>query len=180
MNEQELDRLLDAWQPPAPPASMRTRLQDRFPRRSPRRFRRSLRWLVLVAAGGITLAIAMEDTSRPFAHFYDTLVQTLETWRVTGIRNRIRQRDPRVFVDGQPAPPLEYSRAATLVVQVPEEGTYVITFLSRELRGWVEAGRIHHNVIEFQAGDRHVRIECNRTVVDSDRPVFVRRLQTAP
>jgi hypothetical protein len=44
-----------------------------------------------------------------------------------------------------------------------------------EPTGWVEAGRIHGNVIEFQAGSKQVRIECDRPIVDSDRPVFVMR-----
>ena len=39
------------------------------------------------------------------------------------------------------------------------------------LTGWVEAGRIHRNVIEFQAGSKQVRIECDKPIVDSDRGV---------
>jgi hypothetical protein len=30
-------------------------------------------------------------------------------------------------------------------------------------------------VIEFQAGGKQVRIECNQAIVDSDRPVFTMR-----
>jgi hypothetical protein len=59
-------------------------------------------------------------------------------------------------------------------VQVPGEGVYSITSYPRGLTGWVAAGHIHGSVIEFQAGGKQVRIECNRPIVDSDRPVFAR------
>ena len=62
-----------------------------------------------------------------------------------------------------------------MAVQVPGEGVYWITFFRRRLTGWVEAGRIHGSVIEFQADGKQVRIECSRPIVDSDRPVFVMR-----
>jgi hypothetical protein len=67
-------------------------------------------------------------------------------------------------------------------VQVPGEGVYsIISYPMRShradggLTGWVEAGRIHGNVIEFQAGGAQVRIECDKPIVDSDRPVFALR-----
>jgi len=33
------------------------------------------------------------------------------------------------------------------------------------------------NVIEFRTGGKQVRIECNKPIVDSDRPVFAIRRQ---
>jgi hypothetical protein len=69
-------------------------------------------------------------------------------------------------------------------VLVPGEGLYSITsFPVAERRadghatGWVEAGHIHGNVIEFRTGGKQVRIECNKPIVDSDRPVFAMRRQ---
>jgi len=59
---------------------------------------------------------------------------------------------------------------------VPGEGVYSIISIPG-LTGWVEAGHIHGNVIEFQAGGKQVRIECNRLLVDSDPPVFTKRRQ---
>ena len=85
-------------------------------------------------------------------------------------------------MDGLLVAPLEYGPAASMNVQVPEDGVYVITSypmpshrVDGGLTGWVEAGHIHGNVIEFQAGSKQVRVECNKPIVDSDRPVFVLR-----
>ena len=59
-------------------------------------------------------------------------------------------------------------------VQVPGEGEYLISLFDG-VKGFVEAGRVHGNVLEFQAGAKQVRIVCNRAIVDSDLPIFVRR-----
>jgi len=58
---------------------------------------------------------------------------------------------------------------------VPGDGVYSIIFYPAGLTGWVEAGRIRRDVIEFQAGGKQVRIECNRPIVDSEHPVFAMR-----
>jgi hypothetical protein len=99
----------------------------------------------------------------------------LEVRQASSVRNQVRESEPKVYVDGQLAAPLAYGPAATMVVQVPGEGVYSITSFRGPLTGWIEAGHIHGNLIEFQAGGKQVRIECNKTIVDSDRPVFVRR-----
>ena len=95
---------------------------------------------------------------------------------------QIRQSEPKVYVDGQLVAPLVYGPGASMNVKVPEDGVYVITSYPMPshradggLTGWAEAGRMHGNVIEFQAGCKQVRIECNKPIVDSDRPVFAMR-----
>lgn len=105
--------------------------------------------------------------------------------RVESIVAKIKQSDPKVYVDGSLMAPLEYGPAKTMNVLVPEEGLYSISlYRYTGLRtaggrptGWVEAGHIHGNEIEFRAGSKQVRIECNETIVDADRPVFARRLR---
>jgi hypothetical protein len=88
---------------------------------------------------------------------------------------RIRASAPKVYVDGQMTSPLEYGPAATMKVQVPGEGVYRFILFHRAPAGWIEAGQIHDNVIEFQAGGKQIRIECDKPLVDSARPVFIRR-----
>jgi hypothetical protein len=75
------------------------------------------------------------------------------------------------------AAPLEYGPAARIDVEVPGDGVYSVVFYSvvAGRAGWVRAGRIHGSVIEFPAGTRQVRIVCDQPIVDTDRPVFVRR-----
>jgi len=185
MNDSELDRLLDAWEAPAPPPSLREDLRARFPRGERRRFARPLRGALAIAAASAALAIALGQGGGDLSSFgpvrvlnqvYENLLAGFEAWRASSLVARIRQSDPRVYVDGQLVAPLEYGHAATINVHVPGEGVYsIISFPG--LTGWVEAGHIHGNVIEFQAGGKQVRIECNRPLVDSDRPVFARRRQ---
>lgn len=62
MNDAELDRLLDMWQPPEPPPSLREGLLARFPRGERRQFVRPLRWVLAIAIASIALALAW---SRP-------------------------------------------------------------------------------------------------------------------
>ena len=67
-------------------------------------------------------------------------------------------------------------------VQVPDDGVYSITTYpvpnlraDRQPTGFQLSGRIHLNRVEFQAGDKHVIIECNKPIVPSDVPLFVMR-----
>jgi hypothetical protein len=97
-------------------------------------------------------------------------------------RDQIRESQPKVYVNGQLVAPLQYGPAARMDVHVLGEGVFSITSYPMGshradggLTGWVEAGRIHGNVIEFQAGGKQVRIECDKPIVDSDRPVFAMR-----
>lgn len=191
MNETELDRLLDTWTAPAPPSSLREGLRARFPRAERRRFARPLGWVLAVTVASITLSIGMGQSGdnlrgfrliRMLNQLYENFQNGLEAWQSTSIVTQIRQSDPKVYVDGLLVAPLAYGPAASLNVQVPEDGVYVITSYPMPshqadgaLTGWAEAGRMHGNVIEFQAGSKQVRIECNKPIVDSDRPVFVLR-----
>jgi hypothetical protein len=184
MKDSELDRLLDSWQAPTPPRSLKDGLQKRLPLLPARSFTRPLRWAMLIAVGSVTLAIGMEQSGgnalnsrlvRVVNQVYENLLAGFEAWRASSLVAHIRQSSPQVYVDGQLAGSLEYGPAATMNVRVPDEGLYSIISYSRGLTGWVEAGRIHANMIEFRAGARQVRIECDRPIVASDLPVFVRR-----
>jgi hypothetical protein len=195
MNDTELDRLLDTWEPLAPPPSLREGVRARFPRAEPRRFARPLGWalvfVVVFVVASAALAIGMEQSeTNPWDfrlvsvvnRFYQHLAGAFETYRATYIRDQIRQSQPKVYLNGQLGAPLQYGPAASMDVQVPGDGVYSISSYPMrrhradgEPTGWVEAGRIHGNVIEFQAGSNQVRIECDKPIVDSDRPVFAMR-----
>ena len=184
MNDTELDRLLNAWEAPAPPPSLREGLQARFPRRERRSFVRPMKWVLVVAVASATLAIGVGQSGaerwdfhlvRALNRLYEGLVLGLEARRASATVARIRQAAPRVYVDGQLAPPLGYANASSLVVQIPGEGVYsVLLFHPPGLTGWDEAGHIHDHVIEFQVSGRQVRIDCDRAIVDSEAPVWVR------
>ncbi len=107
--------------------------------------------------------------------FFQGLTEGAEARRAASLVARVRRSEPKVYVDGQLAGPLEFDRAATMNVLVPGEGLYSITVYRPGVAGWVEAGRVHGNAIEFQAGRSHVRIECSQAIADSDSPVFARR-----
>jgi hypothetical protein len=190
VNDTELDRSLNTWSAPAPPESMRQRLRARFPRAERPGFARPLKWaLVGLCSLGLTIAIAQTGEShgdvvmRHLIFLYKHLVFPLEAHRAGFIREAIRQSQPKVYVDGQLAAALDYRGGESLWVQVPGgEGLYYVVLLfnpdlepSGQLTGFVEAGSSHGNVIEFQADGRQVRIECNRSIVDGERPVWVRR-----
>ncbi len=101
------------------------------------------------------------------------LIQSLEAWWTAGLAARVREADPKVYVNGELTAPPGYGPAATINVRVPGQGVYSITSFPG-LAGWTEAGHIHSSVIEFMAGGSQVRIECTRPIVNSDVPVFVR------
>src|SRR5208337_4084981 len=61
MNDSELDGLLESWEAPAPPASLREGLRARFPRAERRGFARPLRWALAIAVASATLGIGMEQ-----------------------------------------------------------------------------------------------------------------------
>lgn len=192
MNDTELDQLLDTWETPAPSSSLRQGLRARFPRPERPRFARPLGWVLVTAVASVTLAIGLGQSGenpwdfrivRFVNHLYQDSLEGLEAWQAPGRVARIRQSEPKVYVDGQLVAPLKYGPAATMDVQVPGDGVYAITSYPMPryradggLTGWVDAGHIHGNVIEFQAGSKLVRIECNKPIVIFDRPVFARRL----
>jgi len=191
MNDTDLDRLLDTWEAPAPPPSLREDVRGRFPRAEPRRFARPLGWVLVIVVASAALAIGMEQSEanpwdfqlvRVLNRLYEGFMEGLEARQAPYIRDQIRRSQPKVYVNGQLGAPLQYGPAAHMDVQVPGEGVYsIISYPMRShradggLTGWVEAGRIHGNVIEFQAGGAQVRIECDKPIVDSDHPVFALR-----
>ncbi len=189
MNDTELDRLLNTWEAPAPPESMRQRLKARFPRAERQGFARSLRWaLVGLCSLGLTIAIAQTGEShgdavmRHLNHIYEGLVMMVDSHRAAFVRNAMRQSEPKVYVDGHTGATLEYRGGASLWVHVPGDGVYIAIFVRyvdhfSQGRGLqlVEAGRVHDNVVEFQAAGKQFRIECNRSIIDGELPVFVSR-----
>lgn len=189
MNDHELDRVLNTWKAPEPPSSLREGLRDRFPRPERRSFIRPLRWGLAIAAASAALAIGTEklaESSWDLGELHVRMVRAVHHL-ITDFHNgfhahvsasivaRVRASDPKVYVNGQLAPPLEYGHAATMDVQVPGEGLYSIVVYPAQMHGWYDAGRAHDNVIEFQAGGKHVRIVCNKAIVDSERPVSAMR-----
>ena len=190
MNDTELDRLLDVWRPPEPPPSLREGLLARFPRVERRQFARPLRWVLAIAVTSIALALAMAQTGAGSSDFpllnvltrvYHGFLFNLEARQAPRTVARIRNADPKVYVDGQPAPPLQYASAASILVQVPGDSVYSIVIVNLRLMdpdslpgGWVE-GRAHGSVVEFQADSHQVRIECNQPIFETDRSVFARR-----
>jgi hypothetical protein len=186
MNDAELDRLLDTWKVPPPPASLRAGLKARFPRAEPRRFARPLRWILVLVTASATLAVGFEKRTsdlwdsglvRVLSQLSEGVIESFAVWRASALVNQIRESEPKVYVNGQLVAPLRYGHGASMDVQVPGEGVYSIITYPAGLSGWVEAGRIHGSMIEFQAGSKQVRIECNKPIVDFDRPVFALRRQ---
>lgn len=193
MNDDELDRLLNTWTAPAPTVSMRKGLRSKLPHREPRISARPLRWMVAIAVISVTLAVGATQISSNFLDsqlarviqpVYDRYADVvprgiwdligLDVLEETRIVARIRQSNPRVYVNGNFTAAPQYGPAATINVQVPGEGVYSITTHRGGVKGWVQAGRIHGDTIEFEAGRNQVRIECDKPVVGSDRPVFIR------
>jgi hypothetical protein len=184
MNDAELDRLLDTWKAPAPGPSLRAGLRDRFPRGETRTFGRPLRWVLAIVLVSAAVAIGMEQSggnpsdsglARFVDQFYLGVIQSIEVFETTAMMHRIRQSEPRLYVDGLPGAPLEYGHAGTLILRLPGSGVYSVNAYSRKLPGWEEVGRIQGSVIEFQLAGTQVRIECNRVIAEPDRPVFARR-----
>ena len=198
MNDTELDQLLDTWHAPAAPRSLRDGLRARFPPAERPGFVRPLRWALAIAFASIALAVvtlAIGQAAQsvdsygdlPVVRFvyrlYENFLQGREARRAERIVAKIRESEPKVYVDGRVISPLQFAPATTMDVLVPEEGVYSISlYRYMGLRtadgrptGWVEAGHVHANMIEFQAGNKQVRIVCNQPIVDSDRPVFAMR-----
>jgi hypothetical protein len=142
-----------------------------------------LRWLL---AGGLAVVavVATAQTGggspdNPFVRIvtdiYEHLAFAWEAHHATALAANIRHSDQKVYVDGAPAPPLQFRRSIGFILQVPGDDSYQVTFWSRGLRGWTEAGRIHGSTIEFQAGPHHVVVQCNVPLGGDDTPVMVRR-----
>ena len=192
MNDTELDQLLNTWEAPSPPQSLRDRLRARFPRAERTRFPRPLRWglVTLFASAALTFAVAQTgerhgDALMRAVHMHIRgLMMMVDAHRASFLVQEVRNAQPKVYVDGQPAPPLEYGHASSLRVQIPGDGTYSVIFFDVDSvhaaadgspSPWVKAGRVHDNLIEFEAGGRQVRIEFNGPLPTGGLPVYVRR-----
>lgn len=191
MNDRDLDRLLDLWEAPLPKRSLRDGLRSRFPRTERPGLSGPLRWAAAILLASVALAVALAGAVaiaqssdsladlpvvRTLNDLYQNFLQARQTGRAASIVSRIAESEPKVFVDGRSGAPLEFGPAATMNVRMPGEGMYSIALYPGTERrtgaGWIEAGHILGNVIEFRAGSKQVRIECNKPIVDSDRPVF--------
>jgi hypothetical protein len=186
MNDTELDRLLDSWQAPEAPPSLRAGLRARFPRADRQVFAHPLRWLVATGVAFAVMAAAMGQNGDSWAdsrlaqavmQFYQHIADGIYAHRVAALASQIQASDPQVFVDGKPAPALERRHSTVFDVQVPGDGVYSIVFFPKVLPGWVRTGQIQGNYIEFEAGAHHVVIICNHRLLMSDSPVLVRRRQ---
>ncbi|HEY7336706.1 MAG TPA: hypothetical protein VH639_17565 [Bryobacteraceae bacterium] len=197
MNDTELDRLLETWEAPTPRPSLRHGLRARFPRAERLGFVRPLRWALAILVASVALVIGMAQAQSSYSQWdfgdlpvvsllhrmFENFMEGREARRVEQVVAKIRQSDPKVYVDGQLVAPLEFGPAKSMDVEVPGEGLYsIVLYRFTRVRnaagrptGWVEAGRIHDSVIEFQAGGKMVRIECDRPIVGEDRPVFAMR-----
>jgi hypothetical protein len=100
-----------------------------------RRFCSPRKWLILIAVASATLVIGLGQNgenrwafqiARVLDQLYKSFVQSLEARRAADIVARIRQSEPKVYVDGQLAAPLEYGPAAKINVHIPGEGVYSI------------------------------------------------------
>lgn len=103
MNDTDLDRLLDTWESPAPPQSLRASLRDRFPRGERRRFGRPLRWALAIVVASATLAVATERSGSSsldflvsrFRRVYHGFVLSIELRESAAIMVRLKQSDPK-------------------------------------------------------------------------------------
>jgi hypothetical protein len=186
MNDTELDRLLNAWQAPKPPRGLREKLRSRFPRAERRVMRRPLRWLLAgLVFAALTVAMGQSGDSSVGSRLGQTLmdcwnriVSGVRVHRVSALVSQIMDSDPQVSVDGKPALALERWHASTLLVQVPGDGVYYVSFFSLPHDGWQQTGQIKETYLEFDAGTHHVVITCNRRLMMSDSPIFVLRRET--
>lgn len=183
MNDIELDRLLDSWRAPEPPAGLRSGLRARFPRAERRRIGRPLRWVAAVAVASVVLAVGMAQTASDLAPYdilsvvrgwYDAFRFGFEAHRYGALAIQIRDSHPRVTIDGQPAV-LEYREGMVFQLDVPGDGAYLVTAGDFGEKGWTRAGRIDGSALRFDAGAHHVIVECGEPLMISDAPVFVRR-----
>jgi hypothetical protein len=142
----------------------------------------------LAAAASATLALGMGASRPDFWHscrpdrllcaVYEGITRIVESWPAGRIVAQVRESDPKVYVDGQLAAPLRYGPLVVrwvesrMDVEIPGDGIFSVT-PHQLLDEWVEAGRIHGNTIEFQAGGKAVRIVCAKPIVDADVPVYV-------
>ncbi len=181
MNDLELDGLLDSWHTPPPSPQLRTELLARFPSTRSTSVRHPFRWVLAIALIALTMTIATGQTESTgldaliafLQHVYNSIV---DTHVQSAIMVRIRESHPKVFIDGQPSPPPVAMRGASFVIHVPGDAFYQVVLFHDDSGRWTETGAIHGNILTFQAGERQVRIVCDKNLVDADRRVYTRRL----
>jgi hypothetical protein len=182
MNDTELDRLLDAWEAPAPSTAMRAGVRDRFPRAERRRFGRSLRWALVAVVATATLAVGMQqgDTSawdavfQPIRHYVMRFVGATQIRHSEVLMQQVRSADPQVYVDGQLQGPADFTHASMIRLDIPGDGAYRVSLHPSWFLGWPVTGRLQGNTMEFRAGSKQVRIVCNQSF-DGQWPVSVQR-----
>ena len=186
MNDQELDGLLDRWEAPSPSGALREGVRARFPRGERRTRRISLRWVLAVAAVSATLAIAMgqggdasmEGFGAHLMRLHNMLFRWLHpSYGALEVRTKLLESQPKVYVDDKllAAPQFGSWRAGTTWLEVPGAGVYLFTTYPGELKGFQQAGGVHSSIVKFQAGAKHVRIECNAPVTEDDQAIYVSR-----
>jgi len=188
MTDNELDQLLNRWRAPAASSALRERVLERFPRRERRSFRRPLRWALPIAAALCILALAtaqnghsLENLANGVQRLCVRVDEFIGSMWAAHILSAVRNSHPKVYVDGQLLSETEYGgRGATMWVQVPGEGRYVIALHPVTLGGFaLPAGRFRGRDLEFQASGRVVRMEWGQTLgFGAERPVYVMDIAT--
>jgi hypothetical protein len=196
MNDSELDQLLDSWKAPAAAQSMRRRLKGKIPGKEWHFLAPPLIWVLAALIGSVVLTVAIaqnrdtgsgiliEIVSQARMTFAEYFLQPREAERAAGIVAKIRQSNPKVYINGELAGPLEYGTAGSIKVRLPDGIYSLMLYRSTghesadgRLAGWLEAGHIHGKSIEFEADSQRVRIECDEDLVERERGVFIRRIQ---
>jgi hypothetical protein len=194
MNDADLDRLLACWEAPAAPTSLRNRVRGRQ-RPEPVVRSRTLKWGLALVATSVVLTAAIGQTQKADAGvlsgmfhrarsvWFEFVLQPREVHRADALVARIRESNPKVYVDGEPAGRPEFGPAASMTVRLPA-GTYTIMVYrytqeenaAGQPTGWREVGYIEGSRIEFDAGNHRVRIECSQPLTEVPRAVFVRQV----
>ena len=185
MTEDELDRLLNRWQTPAPSTALRERVLDRFPLRERRSFWRPLRWAFAIAAVVCMLAIGaaqtgggtLENLGDGISRLHNSAINWIGDMWVGHIVLAFRKSNPSIYVDGELRSDVEFGGSGVGVwVRMPGEGKYLLGLRRTAFEGTLppRAGRFDGHVLEFQAGGRSVRIESTGTYGFHERlPVYV-------
>jgi hypothetical protein len=183
MTDNELDEILNRWRAPMPSAGLRERVLSNTPQRLERRsYRRPLRWVLAIAAATCLLTLGMGQTG----HFsLYTVADRLNNVQMKAVNffgslwwnhvlNAFHNSHPKIYLDGEGrsdtvlSPPAWIGEQTfAMWVRIPGEGRYFIA-LGLDLKAHKGppppvVGRFDGHVLEFQAGDRLVRIESDET-----------------
>jgi hypothetical protein len=183
MNDTELDKILDTWQAPEAPRTLRHGVQAAFPKQPARRFGRPLRWVLAIGLASGVLALGMQAPADggswgfSLQGFHTHLQMFFDNvHRALGIQDvRVRLVNPKVEVNGKVVMELESALTAQLVrLPVPGQGRYALSLYPIE--GWqpiaTAAGR--DTVIDFDDGGAHVKISQDSPFIPAaNRTVYV-------